>query len=74
MTLRLEIRNEKRRCRTVKPKSVMNRLLPVLSFHFIPTAVTWITDNVVEFLYRMAVAAGLLEAFQEMFDNEDLQP
>lgn len=71
--LRLEISYEKRRCRIVKPESVMYALLPVLSSHFIRTTVTWITDNV-EFLYVMGVAAGLLEAFQEMFDNEDLQP
>jgi len=72
--LRLEICNEKRRCGIVKPENVMHSLLPVLSFHFIRTALTWITDNVVEFLYLMGVAAGLLEALQEMFDNEDLQP
>jgi hypothetical protein len=70
----LEICNEKRRCRIVKPESIMHSLLPVLSSHFIRTAVTWITDNVVEFLYLRGVAAGLLEAFQEMFDNEDFQP
>jgi hypothetical protein len=52
----------------------MHSLLPVLSSHFIRKAVTWIMDNVVEFLYLMGVAAGLLEAFQEIFDNEDLQP
>jgi hypothetical protein len=62
------------RCRIVSPESVMHPLLPVLSSHFIQTAVTWITDNVIEFLYLMGVAAGLLEAFQEMFGNEDLQP
>ena len=72
--LRLDICNEKRRCRIVKPESIMHSLLPVLSSHFIPTAVTWITDNVDEFLYLMGVAAWLLEAFQEMFDNKDLQP
>jgi hypothetical protein len=55
-------------------RNVMHSILPVLSSHFIRTAVTWIKDNVVEFLYLVGVAAGLLEAFQEMFDNEDLQP
>ena len=52
----------------------MHSLLPGLSSHFIQTALTWITDNVVEFRHLMGVVAGLLEALQEMFDNEDLQP
>jgi hypothetical protein len=44
-----------------------------LSSHFIRIALRWITENVVEFLNLAGVTTGLLQAFQEMFDNEDLQ-
>jgi hypothetical protein len=59
-------------CKGKVQDSVLHSLLLYLATSY-RQPLRWIRESVVEFLYLMGGAAGLLQAFQEMFDNEDRQ-